>query len=97
MRAALVAVLFTITAAAGCGASTCETYADKELACGGYPESERELTHKMAQGFCMAADAESPRTDFGQRITRKAACASRPDCAAYLACKQAIDDEPLRD
>lgn len=94
MRIALVAsVLAALAALPGCGKSTCEKYADMEVKCGHYPEAERDITHDLAQGTCMAADSESDPEGkvIADYFLKQAECAKKTsDCAEYKACTDAL-------
>ena len=79
--------LALVLALPACGKSKCEKYADMEWKCGNYPESEKDITLKMAEGMCEAADKEKTLA----RFAKEADCAEKAkDCAAYKACSDAI-------
>lgn len=95
MRIALVvSVLAGLFVLPACGKSTCEKYADMEVKCGNYPAAEKEITHDLAQGMCMAADSESDPAvkEMAEHFAKEAACAKKTsDCAEYKACTDAIE------
>jgi len=91
--ASLLLALAALLVAPACGKSTCENYADMEVKCGEYPASEKDITHDLAQGFCMAADSETDPTAKAmvEHFKQEATCAkSTSDCAEYKACTNAI-------
>ena len=72
--------LALLLALPACGKSKCEKYADMEWKCGNYPESEKDITLKMAEGMCEAAGQEKTLARFAK------------DCDAYKACSDAITE-----
>lgn len=88
-----LASLLVLAVAPACGKSTCEKYADMEVKCGQYPENEKQITHDLAQGFCMAADSDDDPAakEMAEHFKAEAACAKKTsDCAEYKACTEAI-------
>jgi len=91
--AALLVVSFLL--ASGCGArdDTCKNYAAMEWKCGDFPESEKAMTLKLAEGMCAEARGSNKKDDFSEMFRRDAECARKAkDCAAYTACKDATSD-----
>jgi hypothetical protein len=91
MRIALV--IAALLVAPACGKSTCEKYADMEVKCGDYPAAEKDITHDLAQGFCMAADSDTDPAakEMAAHFAKEAECAKKTsDCAEYKACTDAI-------
>lgn len=89
-----IACVLVALLAVGCGKSKCETYADMEIRCGGYPKSEEDITRKLAQGMCATTGSTEPGLrEISERIERQAACAVKHDgdCAAYKACSDAAE------
>lgn len=92
-----VTLMFSLVAllvVPACGKSTCEKYADMEVKCGEYPEDEKDITHDLSQGFCMAADSEDDPAakEMVEHFKAEAQCAKQTsDCAAYKACKAALN------
>ena len=85
--------LAALLVAPACGKSTCERYADMEVKCGNYPDSEKEITHDLAQGFCMAADSDDDPAaqEMVAHFKAEAECAKKhSDCAAYKACTDGV-------
>lgn len=95
MRTAWVLVL---VAAAACGKSKCEKYADMEIRCGGYPKAEEAITRQLAEGMCEGAK-ELP-AELRKKFDAEAACAAKfldgdtADCAGYKACTNGVAAEP---
>jgi len=89
-----IALLFAaLLVVPSCAKSTCEKYADMEVKCGQYPASERDITHDLSQGMCMAADSDDDPAakEMTERFRKEAACAKQTsDCTAYKACTDAI-------
>ena len=88
-----IIALAALLAAPACGKSTCEKYADMEVKCGNYPDSEKEITHDLAQGFCMAAssDDDPAAQEMAAHFKAEAECAKKTtDCAEYKACTDAV-------
>ena len=86
MRFLLLAVVLT---AAACGKSKCEKYAEWEWKCGNFPANEKDITLKMAEGMCAAAENGEKGLE---RFAKEAECALKAkDCAEYAACGEAID------
>lgn len=86
--------LAALLAAPACAKTTCEKYADMEVKCGEYPANEREITHDLSQGFCMAANSEDDPAakEMIAHFKQEAECATKSsDCAAYKACKTALN------
>lgn len=82
--------LLLVVALAGCGKSKCEKYADWEWKCGNFPASEKEITLKLAEGMCSAAENGEKGLE---RFAKEAECAAKAkDCAEYKACGDAITD-----
>jgi hypothetical protein len=94
MRAvSLLLSLAALLAAPACGKSTCAKYADMEVKCGSFPDDEKQITHDLAQGFCMAADSEDDPAakEMAEHFKAEAQCAkSTTDCVEYKACTSAI-------
>ncbi len=86
--------LAALLAVPACAKTTCEKYADMEVKCGEYPANEREITHDLSQGFCMAANSEDDPAakEMIAHFKQEAECATKSsDCAAYKACKTALN------
>ena len=76
--------------AAGCGKSKCEKYADWEWKCGNFPASEKEITLKLAEGMCEAAENGEKGL---VRFSKEADCAAKAKtCEEYKACGDAIQE-----
>ena len=91
--AGLLIAIASLVAAPACGKSTCEKYADMEVKCGNYPDNEKEITHDLAQGFCMAADSDDDPAakEMAAHFKAEADCAKKTsDCAEYKACTDGI-------
>ncbi len=91
--ASLLVSVAALLAVPACGKSTCEKYADMEVKCGGYPAHEKQITHDLAQGFCMAADSDDDPAaqEMAAHFKAEAECAKKhSDCAEYKACTDAI-------
>ena len=90
------AVLFAAALAlplSACGKSTCQKYADMEVKCGEYPAAEKDMTHDLAQGFCMAADSDNDPAakEMSEHFKAEAKCAEKTsDCAEYRDCVAAV-------
>ncbi|MBA3457757.1 MAG: hypothetical protein H0T42_32040 [Deltaproteobacteria bacterium] len=84
--------LASLLAAAGCGKTECEKYADMEWKCGNYPAKEEAITRQMAQGMCVGAkDLKDDELGLGAKFKAEAECAKKhDDCAGYKACTDAI-------
>jgi hypothetical protein len=90
MRSLIAVALVVVAAVAGCSKSRCEKYADWEWKCGNYPEREKEITLKLAEGMCVAADNGEKALE---RFRKEADCAAKAkDCAEYKACEATVDD-----
>jgi hypothetical protein len=73
---------------AGCSKTKCEKYADIEVKCGGIPAKEEDITRKLAEGMCEAADKD--KSELAQHFKKEAECAAKfSDCAQYKACTEA--------
>ena len=84
--------LASLLAAAGCGKSECQKYADMEWKCGNYPAKEEDITRQMAEGMCEGAkQMNEDKSGLGAHFKAEAACAKQHpnDCAAYKACTDA--------
>ena len=80
----LVITVFVV----GCGKSKCEKYADMEWKCGNYPAKEEDMTRKLAEGMCEAADSD--KSEISQHFKKEADCAAKfSDCTQYKACTDA--------
>jgi hypothetical protein len=90
--ASLLVSVAALLAIPACGKSTCEKYADMEVKCGHYPADEKQITHDLAQGFCMAADSDEPGAqEMAAQFKAEAECAKKTsDCVEYKACTDAI-------
>ena len=91
--ASLLVSVAALLAAPACGKSTCEKYADMEVKCGSYPADEKQITHDLAQGFCMAADSDDDPAaqEMAAHFKAEAECAKKhSDCVEYKACTDAI-------
>jgi hypothetical protein len=91
--ASLLISLVALLVAPACGKSTCEKYADMEVKCGQYPENEKDITHDLSQGFCMAAnsDDDPEAKEMAAHFKAEAECATKTsDCLEYKACTSAI-------
>ena len=87
MRFALLFV--ALAALAACSKSKCEKYADMEWKCGNYPANEKEITMKLSEGMCSAAENGEKEL---QRFAKEADCAVKAkDCAEYKACGDALE------
>jgi hypothetical protein len=81
--------LLVVAALAACSKSKCEKYADWEWKCGNYPEREKQITLKLAEGMCSAAENGEKSLE---RFRKEADCAAKAkDCAEYKACGDAIE------
>ncbi len=92
----LLFALVSASLAFGCGSKddTCKNYAALEWKCGDYPESEKEMTLKLAEGMCVNALGTSEKDEVGAMFRHEVECAKKAkDCAAYAACKEADADE----
>tara|TARA_R110002073_G_scaffold108266_1_gene243148 strand:- start:2999 stop:3271 length:273 start_codon:yes stop_codon:yes gene_type:complete len=66
----------------------CETYADMEVKCGGYPVDQNKMTHKMAKGFCLEALGGDDMLNLGPEIE----CSKKiEECSAYARCEEAAE------
>jgi hypothetical protein len=84
--------LASLLAAAGCGKTECQKYADMEWKCGDYPAKEEGITRQMAEGMCEGAkEMDDDKSGLGAHFKAEAACAKKhlDDCAAYKACTDA--------
>ncbi len=82
-------ILSLALAAAACSKSKCEKYAEWEWKCGNFPADQKDITLKLAEGMCTAADNGEKQL---QRFAQEANCALKAkDCAEYKACSEAID------
>ncbi len=92
--ATLLLTLAALLLTPACAKTTCEKYADMEVKCGEYPENEKQITHDLSQGFCMAADSDDDPAakEMTEHFRQEAECAkTAADCAAYKACKSALN------
>ncbi len=75
---------------AACGSSgpdECATYAKRDFECGGYPQSEKAITLKLAEGFCREIKSGNKELDMLTCIKAGPGCAkSTSTCEAYKAC-----------
>jgi len=84
MKKLLVGALLVV----GCSKSKVEKYVDMEWKCGNYPAKEEDMTRKLAEGMCEAADTD--KSEFAQHFKKEAECAAKfSDCAQYKACTEA--------
>ena len=95
MRLLFVAALpiAAVLAAAGCGKTECQKYAELEWKCGDFPATEESITKQMAEGMCEGAkQMENDTSGLGAHFTGEAACAKQhpDDCKAYKACASAV-------
>jgi hypothetical protein len=83
VAAAAAAMLFLT----GCGKSTCEKYAEIEWKCGDNPADEKDVTLRISEGFCEAADRDKAMAHFAG----EADCAAHfTTCEAYKKCTAAV-------
>jgi len=84
--------LAALLAAAGCGKTECQKYADMEWKCGNFPAKEEDITRQMAEGMCEGAKSmDEDKSGMVAHFKAEAACATKhpDDCAAYKACSDA--------
>ncbi len=83
-----VAILACLLAL-GCTSETekkCEKYAELEVRCGDFPKDQRDMTKKLAQGFCEEALGGNDMLNLKPEV----ACAQKhSSCAEYLVCQEA--------
>jgi len=86
----LILCLVGLATACGKSSATCKKYAELEWKCGDYPESEKEITLKLAEGMCEEALSSKESDEAAAMFKREAECAKKSkDCASYNACKEA--------
>lgn len=86
--------LSVLVCSCGKGDQTCKTYADLEWKCGDYPESEKEITLKLAEGMCQQAMSSKEADELTAMFRQEVECAKKSkDCAAYNACKDASEEK----
>ena len=82
--------VLTFLALAACGSGApdeCATYAKRDFECGGYPQSEKAITLKLAEGFCREVKNGNKDLDMLTGIKAGPGCAkSSSTCEAYKAC-----------
>ncbi|HSD90957.1 MAG TPA: hypothetical protein VLB44_25710 [Kofleriaceae bacterium] len=84
MRALLVVAALLV---AGCGKSKCEKYAEIEWKCGNNPADEKDVTLRISEGFCEAADHDKAMAHFA----KEADCAAKfTTCEEYKQCTAAV-------
>jgi hypothetical protein len=82
--------LFVLVVLAACSKSKCEKYADWEWKCGNFPADQKDITLKLAEGMCTAAEKGEKQLE---RFAKEADCALKAkDCAEYKACGEAIGE-----
>lgn len=88
MRRTFAVLTFLALAACGSGApDECATYAKRDFECGGYPQSEKAITLKLAEGFCREVKNGNKDLDMLTGIKAGPGCAkSTSTCEAYKAC-----------
>lgn len=89
MKALLVLALGGVVAT-GCGQGAeheCATYARRDFECGGYPAAEKEITLKLAEGFCRELKAGNKDLEMLTGVKAGLACTKTTrTCAEYQAC-----------
>ena len=92
--------VLTFLALAACGSSApdeCATYAKRDFECGGYPQSEKAITLKLAEGFCREIKSGNKDLDMLAGVKAGPGCAkSTTTCDAYKACVQAAESAATR-
>jgi hypothetical protein len=65
----------------------CAVYARRDFECGGYPEREREITLRLAEGFCREIRAGNEDLQGLTSVKAGPRCATTTTtCEAYKAC-----------
>jgi hypothetical protein len=91
-RSTAIAIVLALVAP-GCGGkedptvAACRAYAQRDFECGGYPASEKDLTLKLAEGFCREIAAGNRDLAELKGIAAGPTCVkTTKTCDEYKAC-----------
>ncbi len=95
-----IAVVVALVAP-GCGGkedptvAACRAYAQRDFECGGYPASEKDITLKLAEGFCREIAAGNRDLAMLKGVAAGPTCVkTTKTCDEYQACIERAEAAP---